>query len=135
MPSIYLPISLATVAAAALINLWLSMRIAQIRRGKKLYHGDGGDSQLAARMRAQANFIEYTPIVLILLVLVEFAKGQPLWLELVASLYILGRVLHPFGMDGWLPGRMAGAILSMLVTLGLGLYAASLAFTMGNPLH
>lgn len=135
MPSILLPISLATAGAAAILNFWLAMRIAQVRRGKNIYHGDGGDSRLHARMRAQANFIEYTPIVLLLIALIEFAKGSPAWLMLVAGLYVLGRVLHPFGMDGWIPGRMAGAMITLLTTLGLGLYAAWLAMGASNPLH
>lgn len=61
-----LPITLTLAAACALINFWLAVRCARIRVGAKLLHGDSGNMLLARRMRAHANFIEYTPIVLIL---------------------------------------------------------------------
>lgn len=135
MPSILLPISLASAAAAALINLWLALRIAPFRGAKGVQVGHGDNPRLEARMRAQANFIEYTPIVLILIVLIEFATGSPTWLWVVAAAYMIGRILHPFGMDGWRPGRGAGIGLTMLTMTGLGLYAAWLAFRAGNALR
>lgn len=35
---------------------------------EKIMHGDGGSAPLMRRMRAHSNFIEYTPIALILIV-------------------------------------------------------------------
>src|SRR3546814_12320133 len=59
----------------------------------------GGDPLLRARMRAHANYAEYTPFFLILLGLIELARGTHLWLWGVAILYVIGRILHAFGMD------------------------------------
>ena len=64
----------------------------------------------------------------ILIGLIEFAKGTQLWLWVVAGAFILGRVLHAFGMDGWMPGRMIGIATTMLTMIGLGIYAALIPY-------
>lgn len=123
-----LPVSLTTAAAVALLNLWLAMRIGQIRRGEKISVGDGGSKQLLARMRAHANLAEYAPIVLILFVLVELAKGANLYLWGAALVFVFGRILHVFGMDGWMVGRVGGIVSTIVVMLGLAVYAAVLGY-------
>ena len=123
-----LPVSLTTAAAAAIINFWLGLRISQVRVAEKIWTGDGGNVRLVARMRAQLNFAEYAPMVLILLALVELARGPNLYLWIAALVFVLGRVLHPLGMDGWKLGRQIGIFSTMLILLGLAVYAALLAY-------
>ncbi|RYY27848.1 MAG: MAPEG family protein [Sphingomonadales bacterium] len=123
-----LPIALTTAAAAALLNFWLGYRIGQVRGAEKIFVGDGGSPRLIARMRAQLNFAEYTPIVLILFALIELARGANLYLWIVALLYVVGRILHAFGMDGWMLGRGIGIGITMLTMLGLAVYAALIAY-------
>ncbi|PKP93851.1 MAG: GST-like protein [Alphaproteobacteria bacterium HGW-Alphaproteobacteria-16] len=128
MDAIILPVALATTAACALINLWLAFRVGQVRRAEKISIGDGGSTRLTARMRAHLNFAEFAPVVLILIALIELAVGTEFWLWIAAGLFVIARVLHPLGMDGWMPGRGIGIALTMLITLGLGAYAASIPF-------
>lgn len=123
-----LPIALTTAGAAALVNMWLAWRIGRIRISEKISIGDGGNPRLVARMRAQLNFAEYVPIVLILIALVEAATGTQAWLWIVAGIFILGRVLHPLGMDGWGFARSFGIASTALTMVGLGLYAVSIPF-------
>lgn len=120
-----LPITLIFAASAALINIWLSIRIGRTRGAHKVGHGDGGVPILQRRMRAQLNFIEYTPIVLILCLLVELAYGPSIYLWATAALYILARVAHGIGMDAEVGGwpRSVGIIVTLLVSLGLALAA------------
>lgn len=132
--SIALPITLVAAGGAAIINFWLAMRVGNVRRAAKVSIGDGGDMALIARMRAQANFIEYTPIVLVLIGTIELSQGTSTWLWAVAALYLLGRVGHGLGMDGWTPGRFGGTIISLFTMLGLGLYALAIPFlTFNDP--
>ncbi|UYY57268.1 MAPEG family protein [Sphingomonas sp. S2-65] len=119
-----LPVALTTTGAAALINFWLGVRIGQLRIGKGISVGDGGNPRLLARMRAHANFAEYVPIVLILIALIEFAVGSQLWLWIVAAVFVLGRILHGFGMDGAMRLRQIGIATTMLIMVGLALFAA-----------
>jgi len=126
----FLPISLVAAGAAALINLWLSFRIGAIRSIAKVSIGDGGDERLIRRMRAQANFIENAPIMLILIAVIEAARPMNLWLAAVAALFILSRVAHGLGMDGGAlkMGRSIGTTITMIALLGLGVWAMVIAF-------
>ena len=132
-----LPITLTIAGAAALLNIWLARRVGQIRISNKISIGDGGNEALIARMRAQANFIEYTPFVLILIGLIELAEGSRLWLWIVGVVYIVGRIAHGFGMDRPHPDplklRMIGIITTMLILFGLALYAIVLPYLHREP--
>ena len=103
-----------------------------VRTAKKISIGDGGDMELIARMRAQANFVENTPVVLVLLAAVELARTGNPWLMGVAAVYMLGRVAHGIGMDGGPFGflRTAGTLTTMLTQLALGVWAVSIALDM-----
>jgi uncharacterized membrane protein YecN with MAPEG domain len=132
-----LPITLTIAGAAALLNIWLARRVGQMRMAHKISIGDGGNEALIARMRAQANFIEYTPFVLILIGLIELAEGSKLWLWIVGVVYILGRIAHGFGMGRPRPDplrlRMVGTVVTLLILFGLGLYAIVLPYIHREP--
>jgi uncharacterized membrane protein YecN with MAPEG domain len=128
-----LPITLTITAAATLLNIWLGMRVSQLRRAYRISIGDGGNEALIARMRAQANYIENTPFFLILLGLTEVAVGPHLWLWIVAALYILARIAHGLGMSRPRPDklrlRMIGMIATGLILVGLAIHALVLAYS------
>lgn len=122
-----LPITLSAAGIAGLINVWLAFRSGRARgaAGGGLGHLD--NDLLLARSRSHTNFAEYTPVVLVLIGVIELAEGSSLWLWIVAGLFLFGRIAHPLGMENRFPqGRFIGTILALLVTLGLGLYALSL---------
>ncbi|XVJ64421.1 MAG: MAPEG family protein [Sphingopyxis sp.] len=123
-----LPISLTIAAGAALLNLWLSIRVGRVRTKEKIFVGDGGSEAVTRRMRAHSNFVENTAFVLILLALVELGLGSSMWLWGVGALYLVGRVLHALGMDGMMWGRMVGTIVTMLTQLGLALTALAVVY-------
>jgi hypothetical protein len=52
--------------------------------------------------------------------------GTSLWLYGVGIVYLLGRVAHGIGMDGNTKARGAGTIITMVIMVGLGLYAIAL---------
>ncbi len=122
-----LPISLTAAAAAAFINLWLGIRIGQVRTSEKVSIGDGGNEKVIRRMRAQANFVEFTPFVLILIALIELAAGTSTWLWAVMAVYMVARIAHAFGMDGMAKARPIGIMLTLLIMTGLAGYAVYIA--------
>lgn len=124
-----LPVTLTSAAAAALIVMWLGIRVGRIRAAEKVSHGDGGVPMLTRRMRAQLNFVEYTPFVLMLIAGIEIAGKGGTWLAIVSGVYMLGRVAHGIGMDAEKDskGRMIGISLTMLTLIGLAIYAALVA--------
>ena len=94
MMEIELPVSLTGAAMFGLLALWLAVRSGRARLKAGVGHGDGGDMLLARRMRAQLNFVENTPFVLVLIAAIELSgRGDP-WLAWVAGIYMLGRVAH-----------------------------------------
>jgi len=124
-----LPVTLSSAAAAALMSFWLAQRVFRLRAATKTTHGDGGHGALARRIRAQANFVEYTPFVLFLIAAIELAGRGGLWLTIVAAVYFLARIAHAIGMDSEAvpPTRIAGMWITFLTLIGLAIYAALIA--------
>jgi uncharacterized protein len=132
--SMILPITLTAAGAAALINIWLAIRVGQKRIAGKVSIGDGGHPPLIARMRAHANFTEYTPYFLILVALIEMAVGTSMWLWAVVGLFLLARVAHGIGMDvveGQSKLRGIGILVTMLTLAGLAIYALTIPYFSG----
>lgn len=120
-----LAVTLTAAAAAAIVNLWLSLRVGALRRAHGISVGDGGNEALQRRMRAQLNFAENVPIVLVLIGALEIAGVGETWLAYVAGAFILGRVAHGFGMDG---GKaQIGRVIGVLVTLATQIFLAGVA--------
>lgn len=123
-----LPTSLCLMAAALLINFWLGMRCGQIRSKEGISIGDGGNELLIRRMRAQANFIEQTPLILLGVALVELAGKGGMWLAPLGGLFLLGRIAHGIGMDGnFKPGRAIGMVTGIVLQLALVVVAVGTA--------
>jgi uncharacterized protein len=113
--TILLPATLATAAASALLVIWLGLRVSQVRVRHKVLVGDGGDPLVLARMRAHANFVEYAPFVLILLALVELAKGSAVHLWAYGAVFVLARIAHGIGMERSRGARMVGILVTWAV--------------------
>ena len=121
--------TLSLAAAAAIINLWLAIRIGRVRGKEKIIHGDGGNPELIRRMRAQSNFIENVPLALILIGAIEATGKGGDWLAIVGAVLMLARVSHAIGMDN--PGgnawRSIGVMVTMLTLIGLAVVAVLIA--------
>ena len=131
MAPVLLPITLAAVGGAGIINFWLAVRTGLIRHETGVELGDGGNVPLIRRMRAHANFVEYAPFVLLLIALIEFSIGSPVWLWAVSSVFLIARIAHALGMDGMPGGRAGGTFVTFAVLLALSVYAVALPFTGG----
>lgn len=120
-----LPISALYAGLLGLLLLVLSAAVSRQRLRFQVSLGTGDQPQLEAAIRAQGNFVEYTPLALILLGLAE-AQGAPMALLHGLGIALLaGRILHAWGMHqpGSLgSGRRIGIVLTWLMML-----AASLA--------
>ncbi|MDD3799053.1 MAG: MAPEG family protein [Novosphingobium sp.] len=117
--------TLSAAAAAALINFWHMYRCGAVRMSARIINGDGGNPLMMKRMRAHSNFIESTPLVLILTGAIELAGKGGLWLPIVVGLFLLTRVAHAIGMESDTGNafRAIGASTSGLVMIGLAIVA------------
>lgn len=86
-------------ALAALLIVALARNVISLRRQHKVALGDGRHQDLLAAIRAHANAVEYLPIGLLLLLLLELSQG-PAWLiHLLGILFIIGRLIHANGVS------------------------------------
>ncbi len=103
-------------ALAAVILIVLSIRVIGARRSRRVALGDGADEDLARRIRAQANFTEYTPLVLVLILLLELGGAAAWQLHLLGSALILGRIVHAWSLTAHSGnGRLIGVTLTFFV--------------------
>ncbi|UVO51316.1 MAPEG family protein [Sphingomonas sp. SUN019] len=125
-----LPVTLVIAGACAIINLWLAIRLVRGRVTGKVMMGDGGVPTMVSGMRAHANFTEYAPILLILIALIELARGPSPYLWALGFVFVLARIAHPFGMDreGPNPFRAGGAMGTWAVTAILAGWALVIAY-------
>ena len=116
-------------ALAALMFVGLSLWVIARRMGTRISLGAGEDKALEKRMRVQANFVEYTPIALLLILLLEL-QSTPAWaLHALGLALLAGRVMHAYGFGRKvqiLILRQAGMVTTLSViaiaaiTLALG---------------
>ncbi|ONF95583.1 MAPEG family protein [Sphingomonas jeddahensis] len=129
-----LPVTLAIAAACGAVNIWLAARVVRGRVRGKVPMGDGGDAVMLSGMRSHANFTEYAPIVLILMALIELARGPLVALWVIGALFVLARIAHPLGMMRRAPNplRAGGALVTWVVTLILAGWALAIAVDAGG---
>ncbi|MBN8815748.1 MAG: MAPEG family protein [Sphingomonas sp.] len=130
-----LPVTLTIAAAAGLINIWLAVRVTQVRSKANVWLGDGGQEPVVARTRAHTNFVEYAPFVLILIGLIELARGPSIWLWALGVAFTLARLSHGIGMDPTAPRilRRIGAITTLVVLLALSGWALVISYQSATP--
>jgi uncharacterized protein len=83
----------------AILFFVLSARTGNLRRRLKIAVGDAGNIMLLRAVRVHANFAEYVPICLLLVLMVEM-QGASSWVvhTLGASL-LIGRISHAYGVS------------------------------------
>lgn len=114
-------IALLFASLHVLMLIVLSYRVVQARRSAQVGIGDGGDRRLHRRMRVHGNFVEYVPIGLLMLALLEAAGLGAMWLWVFGAGLLLGRLMHAYGLSrtaGSSPGRFVGMLLTWAVLLG-----------------
>jgi uncharacterized membrane protein YecN with MAPEG domain len=125
-------ITLFYAGLLGLILVALSLRVVTLRRKFKVGVGAGDRPELELAIRAQANFCEYAPVAVLLLLLLD-ASGvvHPVVLHVLGLALVVGRVLHGFvGLNrsaGTSTGRFVGTLLTWLMIAGSALFAIGLA--------
>ncbi|SFD45220.1 hypothetical protein SAMN04488523_10117 [Sulfitobacter brevis] len=118
-------LTVTPIYAALLVALflYLTFRVIAYRRANTLSLGDYGDKNLLKRMRAQANFIEVTPLALILLLISELQGAPALALHILGLLLLAGRLLHALGFAAT-PQKIFLRQLGMLLNMVMLVFAA-----------
>jgi len=124
------PASFFYAGLLGLLLVALSAQVVLARRRYRVGLGAGSEEGLQQAIRVQANFVEYVPFAVILLVLAELT-GLPLpALHGAGVLLVASRILHAIGL-GQSPGRSFGRLYGtagtwlVIVTLSIWILAAT----------
>jgi uncharacterized protein len=112
-------------ALLAVLFVYLSIRVINIRRDVRVGIGSSGNASLARAMRVQANFAEYVPIALLLLMMLELKSLMPLMLHGLGAALLTGRAVHAYGVSQE-PENLRFRITGMMLTFAVILLAAVL---------
>ncbi|WP_028108334.1 MAPEG family protein [Ferrimonas futtsuensis] len=111
------------LSLTAILALVLAFRVVRLRRSRKIGVGTGKDKDLTLCVRCHGNLLEYAPLVLLMLGAAELNGADSTWLHLCGGLWVIARVLHPWGLTqgggGYHPGRFLGTLVTWLVILAL----------------
>lgn len=103
-----------------LLYIALSFKVIKLRRKFKVGIGHGEENELHKAIRVHANFAEYVPIALFLLLLIE-NNGSETWvLHVLGSMLFLGRILHVMGLSksaGVSRARIFGGVLTFTMII------------------
>jgi uncharacterized membrane protein YecN with MAPEG domain len=87
----------AALQGLVMIGLLIPLGRLRSRTNVSLY--DGGNPELAAAIRRHANWTEYVPFALLLLLLLELSGASPGLLHGLGLALLASRIVHPFGID------------------------------------
>ncbi len=103
-----------------LIGLGLASQVVRGRLRHGIELGDAGHPEMQRAMRVFGNFIEYVPMILLLIAFGEML-GVPRWLtHLFGVALVIARLLHAVGLgtnSGRSLGRFTGTMITWLVLL------------------
>lgn len=127
MSTFPIPITAIFAGLLALMLVGISIRVTVLRARKKIDLFDGGDPELGRAIRVQGNFVEYVPLALALMGLVEWL-GVMSWAVYVLGLALLvARIAHAWGLyANAFSGRVAGTTVTWIVLAVQGLLVLGL---------
>ena len=113
---------IVTPLYAALLALWLlvlSLRVVSLRRSARVSLGDGGNPMLARAIRGHANFAEYVPLALLLLLILELSRFSIYLIHALGVMLLLGRLMHGYALAFTSESRTvrAGGVLLTVIVL------------------
>ncbi|MGN6312976.1 MAG: MAPEG family protein [Rhodanobacteraceae bacterium] len=111
-------------ALGALLIFVLALRVMSLRHRHRVGFGSGSEESLGRAIRAHANAVEYLPIALLLLLILELDQTRAWLLHVFGIVLIVGRILHAIGLSthaGSSFGRFVGTALTMLVIFAMAI--------------
>lgn len=83
----------------ALLLIKFSFDVVRLRMQYRVSYGDGGFSELQSAIRIHGNAVEYIPVALILLLLMEMDGAETWMVHVCGLLLIAGRLMHYYGFS------------------------------------
>lgn len=86
------------LAVLALLYAALAIRVAQLRQNNRASFGDNGSLELRSAIRVHANFVEYVPIITLMVAMLEMSGLPATRVHVLMGALVVSRLLHPLGM-------------------------------------
>jgi uncharacterized membrane protein YecN with MAPEG domain len=121
----FYPVSFAYAALLGLLLIALSVNVVRARRRYRVRLGVGGEEGMEQAVRVQANFAEYVPLAVVLLIAAEVTGLPPTAVHVAGLVLLASRVLHAWGLGhsaGRTFGRFYGTAGTWLVVIALSLW-------------
>jgi uncharacterized membrane protein YecN with MAPEG domain len=120
--------TLLYAALFALFALGLSFKVgsSRVKTAVSVLYGDPVNMDLAENVRRHQNFLEYVPMILILMGAIELSGGSGAWLHGFGIVLIVSRIAHAVGLRHDDIGHK-GRLLGMIGTVGVTIVAAGYA--------
>lgn len=127
------PVTALYAGILAIFALGLSFMAGSFRGkvGVSILYGEPQNLELAQRVRVHQNFLEYVPMLLILMGVIELNGGSTIFLHVTGIVLIVSRIAHAIGLrydNIGHPGRAIGAGGTALLTLAAAIYAIWMSF-------
>lgn len=125
MTLVSLPVTALYAAVCGFLIIALAANVVRYRLGKKVSLGDGGHKDVNRAIRAHGNTVEYIPLALILMALLEINGGGNTALHIYGIMLVAGRLLYAYGMlvprSSANLARQLGVLSSWIVIIGAGI--------------
>src|ERR1044072_2581249 len=93
--AMHLPtITSAYLAVLTLLYTILAVQVGRLRMRDRAAFGDNGSVALRSAIRAHANFIEYVPIITLMVAMLEMSGLGAMWVHLLMCALLVSRLLH-----------------------------------------
>lgn len=126
------PVTALYAALSGVLLIVLAALVVRARWATRTALGTGADPRMERAVRVHANFVEYVPLALLLLLLAELNGVAAGALHAAGSVLLVSRVLHAWGLSRHSArsfGRFWGTLGTWITVAGLSaaLFAAMLA--------
>ncbi len=107
---------------SALLIVKLSLSVIKLRRQNRISVGDGGNESLQLAIRTHANAVEYIPMALLLLLMLELNGASQILIHILGVTLLIGRLLHAVGLSTKnLKRRVFGMQITIYLLIGLAI--------------
>lgn len=123
-------VTLVCGGALAIVMTLLGMNVTRVRTQFKHFVDPASPpKKLYVAIRAHGNFVEWVPLIVVMLLVVELAGAAktPLWVAGIGLL--VGRVLHALGLLTKLRVAPVGSAFTWGIALWLGVWAVWLGLS------
>lgn len=107
-------------ALLGLLLILLSFRVIRVRRRVRVAVGTGDNPELLRATRVHGNFVEYVPLALLLIWMLEAQGTSSVFIHVLGLALLMGRCVHAYGVSQTVENlklRISGMLMTFSVLM------------------